>query len=363
MSSKLEMTDRLLLVQLYYQSNRSPTVTIRKFSTMRKIKSKRDAPTVTAVQNLIAKFESTYSLFDSRRSGRPSISGEYVDEVAGLLEQAHGQISTTQISRQLNIPQSTIYKIVTQHLQMYPYKFHMVHQLSEEDKVKRMEFCQNFLKQCDADKNWISKILFTDEAHFHLNGAVNTHNMRIWSTANPNEVIEQPLHSPKVTVFCGFCSKFITPPYFFEDDDEQTVTVTGDRYRRMLQTFLFPYLRSKRKMSSIIFQQDGATSHTANDTKQILSKNFGERVISKGFTFEWPPRSPDLNGCDYWLWGYLKANAYSPPPANLSQLKEKILLLISKIPQDMLKAVTDSLVPRAQLCFENNGGHINPKYN
>jgi Helix-turn-helix domain (DUF4817) len=235
MSSRLEMPDRLLLVQLYYQNNRCPSETIRKFSTLRGIKSKTDAPTVTAVQNLITKFESTYSLFDAPRSGRPSISGDSVDEVSGLLEQAHGRISTTQISRQLNIPQSTVHKIVTQHLQMYPYKFHLVHQLSERDKVNRTEFCQKLLNQCAADVNWLSNILFTDEAHFHLNGAVNTHNMRIWSCENPNEVIEQPLHSRKVTVFCGFCSKFITPPYFFEDDDDQTVTYqetdTGECYR------------------------------------------------------------------------------------------------------------------------------------
>ena len=363
MSSRLEMPDRLLLVQLYYQNNRCPSETIRKFSTLRGIKSKSDAPTVTAVQNLVTKFESTYSLFDAPRSGRPSISSDYVDQVSDLLEENHGRISTTLIGRQLNIPQSTVHKIVTQHLHMYPYKFHLVHHLTEGDKVKRIEFCRKFLKLCDDDENWISKILFTDEAHFHLNGDVNTHNVRIWSTDNPNEVIEQPLHSPKVTVFCGFSSKFITPPYFFEDDNQQTVTVTGDRYRRMLQNFLFPFLRSKRKMSSVIFQQDGAAPHTANDTKHLLSQSFGERVISKGFPFKWPPRSGDLNGCDYWLWGYLKANAYMPPPANLVQLKEKISSLVSNIPQVMLKAATGSLGPRAQLCLENNGGHINPKYN
>ena len=45
--------------------------------------------------------------------------------------------------------------------------------------------------------------------------------------------------------------------------------------------------------------QDGATPHTANNTKEFLKANFGERVISIGFPIWWPARSPDLNPCDY----------------------------------------------------------------
>ena len=213
------MEDRLLLVQLYYQNNRCPSETIRKFSTLRGIKSKSDAPTVTAVQNLVTKFESTYSLFDAPRSGRPSISSDYVDQVSDLLEENHGRISTTLIGRQLNIPQSTVHKIVTQHLHMYPYKFHLVHHLTEGDKVKRIEFCRKFLKLCDDDENWISKILFTDEAHFHLNGDVNTHNVRIWSTDNP-----------KLLWCANIFTDAIEPPYRRVNSKSQTTQRRKDQY-------------------------------------------------------------------------------------------------------------------------------------
>ncbi|GFV68868.1 DUF4817 domain-containing protein [Trichonephila clavipes] len=46
------------------------------------------------------------------------------------------------------------------------------------------------------------RILFSDEAHFWLNGYVNKQNCRIWSEANPQEYVETPLHPEKLTVWC-----------------------------------------------------------------------------------------------------------------------------------------------------------------
>ena len=39
---------------------------------------------------------------------------------------------------------------------------------------------------------------------------------------------------------------------------------------------------------------------------------------------EWAPHSPDLNPCDFFLWGYLKSKAYKPLPSNLDKLKGRI---------------------------------------
>jgi hypothetical protein len=55
--------------------------------------------------------------------------------------------------------------------------------------------------------------------------------------------------------------------------------------------------------------QDCATPRTAQETIRALRGVFGEingedRIISKGLC---PPRSPDLNPCDIYLWGKLKS--------------------------------------------------------
>ena len=42
---------------------------------------------------------------------------------------------------------------------------------------------------------------------------------------------------------------------------------------------------------------------------------------------DWPARSPDLNPCDFFLWGYLKSKVYCPKPRTLDDLENNIGLL------------------------------------
>ncbi|CAB4013011.1 Hypothetical predicted protein [Paramuricea clavata] len=52
-----------------------------------------------------------------------------------------------------------------------------------------------------------------------------------------------------------------------------------------------------------------------------LQELFRNRVIAFGQPREWPPRSPDLTPCDFFLWGYLKSRVYQTPPQNLEDLR------------------------------------------
>ncbi|GFT64680.1 uncharacterized protein TNCV_4399601 [Trichonephila clavipes] len=47
------------------------------------------------------------------------------------------------------------------------------------------------------------RILFSDEAHFCLNGYINKQNCRNWREANPQVYVETPLHPEKLTVWCA----------------------------------------------------------------------------------------------------------------------------------------------------------------
>ena len=53
---------------------------------------------------------------------------------------------------------------------------------------------------------------------------------------------------------------------------------------------------------------DGAPAHTTNRNMEYLDTLFlGRVILYKSIRGQqWPPRSPDLNPCDYFLWGYLK---------------------------------------------------------
>ncbi|GFX31771.1 uncharacterized protein TNCV_171041 [Trichonephila clavipes] len=63
------------------------------------------------------------------------------------------------------------------------------------------KLCQN---EIAVVPDFHKRILFSDEAHFWLNGYVNKQNCRIWSEANPQVYVETPLHPEKLTVWCAF---------------------------------------------------------------------------------------------------------------------------------------------------------------
>ncbi|GBM57018.1 hypothetical protein AVEN_146045-1 [Araneus ventricosus] len=81
---------------------------------------------------------------------------------------------------------------------------------------KREAFALKFLARMEVDNARPWNILRTDEAHFHLQGSVNTQNYRIWERENPFRMQPLPLHSQKATVWCGFTAAFIVGLFFFD---------------------------------------------------------------------------------------------------------------------------------------------------
>ncbi|GFX04872.1 uncharacterized protein TNCV_2248551 [Trichonephila clavipes] len=136
------------------------------------------------------------------------------------------------------------------------------------------------------------RILFSDEAHFWLNGYFNKQNGRIRSEANPQVYVETPLQKKKLTVWCDLWAGRIIGPYFFKNDEGHNVTVNGDRYRAMITNFFIPELNN-HDFQELWFQQDGATCHTARATIDLLKDTLGDRLNSCFAPVNWPPRSCD----------------------------------------------------------------------
>ena len=58
----------------------------------------------------------------------------------------------------------------------------MHHALNEGDKDQRMTYARWLKEKTDADPEFLNHVWFSDEAHFYLNGAVNTQNCRVWAS-------------------------------------------------------------------------------------------------------------------------------------------------------------------------------------
>jgi len=112
----------------------------------------------------------------------------------------------------------------------------------------------------------------------------------------------------------------------------------------MITNILQPELRRRRtKCANVWFQQDGATAHTAHQSMTVVRNMFPGHLISRFRDVPWPPRSPDLTTCDFFLWGYLKSRVYAHKPRMLNDLKEAISQEIGLIDRQLLARVVDNL--------------------
>ncbi|GFV91357.1 hypothetical protein TNCV_898741 [Trichonephila clavipes] len=75
-----------------------------------------------------------------------------------------------------------------------------IHQNDHQARRRFVEWAQN---EIAVVPDFHKRILFSDKAHFWLNGYVNKQNCRIWSEANPQVYVETPLHPGKLSVWCA----------------------------------------------------------------------------------------------------------------------------------------------------------------
>ncbi|GFW32326.1 transposable element Tcb2 transposase [Trichonephila clavipes] len=200
-----------------------------------------------------------------------------------------------------------------------------IHPNDHQARRRFVEWAQN---EIAVVPDFHKRILFSDEAHFWLNGYVNKQNCRISSEANPQVYVETPLHPEKLTVWCALWAGGIIGPYFFKNDEGH---------------------------NKLWFQQDGATCHTARATIDLLKDTFGDRLISRFGPVNWPPRSCDLTPLHYFLWGYVKSLVYADKPQTLDHLEDNIHCVIADRRPQMLEKVIENWTSRLDYIRASRG--------
>lgn len=109
---------------------------------------------------------------------------------------------------------------------------------------------------------------------------------------------------------------------------------------------------------SIWFQQDGATTHTAKMSMDVIPSTIPGRLVSRNGDVPWPPRSPDLTPCDFFLWGYLKSEVYVNRLWTLLDLKNAIKRDIESIPVEMSDKVMKNFGEGLQKCIDVQGRRL-----
>ena len=230
----------LIFIKNYYRNSESVVATLRALTP---IFDRNNRPTRQAVRAIVDKFETKFTLLDVPVPKKRHIarSEEIIAAVSPSIQNEPNQ-SIPRRSQELGIDQTTLWRLMRKDLGLHAFKIKLTQEQKPLDHLKRRNFSNWALTKLDENEEFHPKIIFSDDAHFWLNGFVNKQNMRYWSVTNPNVLLETPLHPQKVTVLCGFHAGGVIGPYFFVDENDRHVTVNGERYRAMLEDYLWPEL-------------------------------------------------------------------------------------------------------------------------
>ena len=95
-----------------------------------------------------------------------------------------------------------------------------------------------------------------------------------------------------------------------------------------------------------------------------MAFNIGRTGKEDDALMRWPPRSPDLTPCDFFLWGFVKDTVFVPPiPANLQDLRNRITAAVALVDRDRLTRVWNEMGYRIDVCLITKGGHIEHLWN
>ena len=110
---------------------------------------------------------------------------------------------------------------------------------------------------CDQLTEQCKKIIISDEAHFEIGGYVNKRNCRIGAQKTGTHT-QKSRRTQNEWLFGAVLAIGIIGPFFFENEQGA-----------MLTQFLFTKIEEE-DIGNIWFQQDAATSHTAEATLDVL---------------------------------------------------------------------------------------------
>ena len=125
------------------------------------------------------------------------------------------KVSLTRRSQALAISVTPLWRILQNDFGLHSYKTTLKQKLDHQRRGMLVNWAE---QQLENDSEFFRKIIFSDEAHFWLNGFVNKQNMRYWSDSNPHVLHESSEHHEKITVWCGLWAGGVIGPYFFRDD-------------------------------------------------------------------------------------------------------------------------------------------------
>ena len=220
--------------------------------------------------------------------------------------------------------------------------------LSKEQQKKRIEFCEMIL-----NKKWTEKdFFFSDETQIDLFNYVND-SIRL-SKKNEDKLKKgeldiydlitrpQKKFEKSIMVAGGISSKGVG----------RLMLLNGTENEFCYAQAILNYKKDVDRLGrNLIFEQDGARSHTSKSNIALINKKFKNWVQN-------PPNSPDIVYPIEDLWGILKNRVKRRAPKNIEELTLFFFEEWYSIPQSLINNLFKNFIKRIKKILELGGARL-----
>lgn len=275
--------------------------------------------------------------------------------------------SQRHIASFFGIARDQVRKALNAEPRIKPYRLRKMQKLTDQHQQQRKAYCQEALA---LGEEYQDKIWYSDECSIHTGRKyVNSQNVRYYAESLgdvPDEFYADGAQSQSGSRFMVWAAMrkgrrltwYVYPA---------GTTVNARSYVRMLGSNFFGGRNGSAFRVGDVFMQDGAPAHTADSCMRYLGRKT-LRVISRrnsviiGCTDPaWPPCSPDLTPCDFWLWSRLRQLLFAGTlPTTDEGWRQKINECMTTIANDqaMLDRAVGGITSRLRECVEQEGAHF-----
>ena len=261
------------------------------------------APSIRTVYRWIERLKLTGNCTDDKhRVGRPrtATSQANITRVHELIKQSP-RISIDYIQELTSLCRGTVVNIIQNHLKMRKLSSRWIpHELTPEQRLKRLNFCTENLKLFDEGKVRLYDVVTGDESWiFHRKIHKKQMNMEWVAEGDiPGTVVKRSQFEKK-SMICVF---FKSSGPLMVNVLEKGKTIDNRYYIENCLKPLFRTLESQRPVTGfkgIRLLHDNARPHIHANVHNFLQEK-GIKLIDH------PPYSPDLAPSDFWLFDEIK---------------------------------------------------------
>ena len=238
-----------------------------------------------------------------------------------------------------NLSPRTIRRIIVEELKMPAAVAARKPRLTEEKKVKRMDWCKKLLRK---KKQFWNEVIYVDEVMFSTKASTGGRLVRRpkgASRSDPKYTKQVWRRGQKQMAVCGFTSSGERFLHFLPRGKRMTAKL----YTKVVAKEAVSLVRRQ----GLTILQDRARVHTAKLTRAFMEK---EQVD----TLFLPATSPDLQPIEN-LFGYLKMVLQQRPTRTLKQMRAEVRAAWRNLSTEHLQQLSSSMTRRMREVIKGDG--------